>query len=400
MNKNLIAAGDRPFPLDDFLRLAEGEPPTTAIIAWQGEYERREAAREKLGLVDLGQIMLEGVTPPKMLVDGLPFVVGVHTEMFGPKANGKTWLALMAAKALILRGEHVVWVDKEMGSNYMAGRLITLGVEPEVVTEFFHYLDHPTFSGRPDSTEVWNMLLDAMQPTLIVFDARTEFLADAGLNENSGTDVAQWDSAYLNPAARRGIATVMIDHVGHAEPGRGRGSGHKGNSAKVELQVECTEKFGPTSLGKMKVLLRKNTHAATIPESQTFEVGGEAQDNGGYTFVFRAGVSDQDDAKSASQRLRFRRLIETMIEKKAFAPTDEDSLSPTQIIKLTKGNNQQLGKDLKELSLDELSPVMPYTDGKNAIRYYVKQDEADEFLGSSKSESVPSAEELLGTEAS
>src|SRR5262245_55340226 len=169
----------RELRINDILASVNGEPESAMMLAYKQKREEREKAQELLGLVDLGEVMLNGVTPPEMLVDGLPFVAGVHTEMFGPKANGKTWLALVAARTLVLRGEQVIWVDKEMGANYMAGRLTALGVDPDVVSAFFHYLDHPTFSGRADSTEVWDMLLDAMKPALIVFDARTEFLADA-----------------------------------------------------------------------------------------------------------------------------------------------------------------------------------------------------------------------------
>lgn len=362
--------------LNDLLALYDGEDDTANMKAWKAERDAETHAREQLGLVDLGAIMTKGVKPPEMLVPGLPFVKGVHTEMFGPKANGKTWIALWVMKELILRGDHVVWVDKEMGANYMASRLITLGVEPDVVTERFHYFDHPTFGGGKEPVKRWEMLLDAAQPQLIVFDARTEFLADGGLNENLGSDVAKWDSWYLNPAARRGIATCMIDHVGFSESGRQRGSGHKGNSAKVELQVDCTEKFDPDAVGKLKVTLRKNTHAAAIPEKQTFEIGGEVGLDGKSRFVFRSATATKDDDTTKARVEMTKRIIATMRERGA--TSEDDAMSLTQVRRFTKGRDEFVGSVLKDSTLDPLSPIVTERDGKTT-KYWLDETRSRSF---------------------
>src|SRR4051794_4216428 len=57
-----------------------------ARLAQHSEARRR---RELLNIVDVGDLMLNGDEQIEMLVSGLPFVDGVHTEVFGPKQNGK-----------------------------------------------------------------------------------------------------------------------------------------------------------------------------------------------------------------------------------------------------------------------------------------------------------------------
>jgi hypothetical protein len=112
------------------------------------------------------------------------------------------------------------------------------------------------------------------QPALLVIDAQTEVLADAGLNENSGTDVGKWMSWYLTPAMKLGVTTVFLDHVGHDEAKRSRGSGHKGNAAKVELAVKVVKDFDRNAVGVIQVTQMKNTLAAPIPKDQWFRIGG------------------------------------------------------------------------------------------------------------------------------
>lgn len=116
-----------------------------------------------------------------------------------------------------------------------------------------------------DSRLLWETLLRMKEPALTVFDAQTELLADAGLNENIGTDVEKWSQAYLTPARRLGIATVMIDHTGHTEGGRAVASRQKGAAAKIELCVSKDEKFGRNKIGRTTIKVTKNTVSAPFP---------------------------------------------------------------------------------------------------------------------------------------
>jgi hypothetical protein len=95
--------------------------------------EEAEKHKDFMGLVDLGEIMEEGATDPNMLIEGL-LVDGELHYIYGTKESGKTWVALQSAVLLINQGKTVIWADKEMGRKNMAGRLLTLGADPDKVS--------------------------------------------------------------------------------------------------------------------------------------------------------------------------------------------------------------------------------------------------------------------------
>jgi AAA domain len=290
-----------------------GEPLTpeeqASWDAYEKEVEEVTARREALGVVDLGDVMLGGDTEPEMLVDGL-FVREKHHLVYGKKESGKTWLLLHAAAELVRRGEPVVWVDEEMGRRDMADRLRWMQLDPEAVSGLFTYLEMPMLNGSRESLALWTALLQVKRPSLVAVDAQTEVLASADLNENSGTDVAKWHAWYLAPALRLGAATVVIDHTGHDEQERARGSGHKGAQSKVELSVKREgKKFTKSSLGVIEVRETKNTPAAPIPTKQFFELGGEPGPNGNYVFAFRSTVKTGAEGRDKAELDRRLRII-------------------------------------------------------------------------------------------
>jgi hypothetical protein len=301
-------------PLRLVFKRFHGEEFTAEEHAEWDKYEKRhteaEARRNAIGLVDLGEIMADGDTEPDMLVDGL-LVEGMHHLVYGKKESGKTWLLLACVKQLIARGETVVWVDEEMGRREFADRLLWMGLKPDDVSEHFVYLEFPVLDGSHESRALWAALLEIKKPSLIVVDAQTEVLATADLNENSGTDVAKWLMWYLAPARRLGAATAVIDHTGHEEQGRARGSGHKGAQSKVELSVTRPTPFSKDSLGVIQIREEKNTPSAPIPKTQYFELGAEAADDGSYAFVFRptSAVEKKANAKEVERRQKIIAMV-------------------------------------------------------------------------------------------
>jgi archaellum biogenesis ATPase FlaH len=297
------------------LKRGLGQPLSEAEQAeWDGYQKRHteaQARRDAIGLVDLGEIMEGGDTESDMLVEGL-LVEGMHHLVYGKKESGKTWLLLACVKQLIDRGETVVWVDEEMGRRDFADRLYWMGLTPDDVSEHFVYLEFPVLNGSNESRALWAALLELKKPSLIVIDAQTEVLATADLNENSGTDVAKWLMWYLAPARRLGAATAVIDHTGHEEQGRARGSGHKGAQSKVELSITKPTPFSKDSLGVIKVTEEKNTPSAAIPKTQFFELGAEATADGSYTFVFRptSPVEKRANAKELERRQKIIAVVE------------------------------------------------------------------------------------------
>jgi hypothetical protein len=334
---------------------------SAAWADYQERAGRAEASRGRLGLVDLADVMEEGATEPEMLVADL-LVRSDHHLVYGTKESAKTWVMLRAALDVVGAGETVFWVDKEMGQRNLANRLAVLGALPEEVRDRVVYLEFPSLDARDDSVKLWTALLATRRPALVVFDAQTEVLADAGLNENSGTDIEKWSQAYITPARRIGAATVMIDHTGHTEGGRSVGSRQKGAAAKVELSVTKEKDFDKKTVGMVKIETTKNTVSAPIPKVQRYEIGGR---DGRFVYEPAAGPAPTD-----SKRAEKRAKIEADVLKVLRANRDELPISQNAATKLMSvGSHAERHEALQSMAESDLSPVTRELVGKTGVRY-------------------------------
>ncbi len=321
------------------------------------EFERR---RDLLGLVDLADVMENGVTEPEMLTESL--VRGEHHVVFGARESAKTWLVLADAAALIRTGESVVWVDKEMGRRNIAGRLLTLGATPDQARADFVYMEFPSMDCGSESKAAWRALLGEREPALVVVDAQTEVLADAGLNENSGTDVEKWSQAYVTPARRLGAATVMIDHTGHSEKGRPVASRQKGAAAKVELSVTKDAPFRRDKVGGFTVEVTKNTVSAPIPRQRSWRIGGE---DGKFVFAPSEPQADPAALKGAERRAKIEADILTVLRKHR----ESWPLTQKQVCDMVEGRKGEVSDALRRLALSELSPVKQAPGARGSLQY-------------------------------
>jgi hypothetical protein len=222
---------------------------------------------------DIGKLIEAGVPEPEMLVDDL-IPRGQKVLPFGKGDAGKTWLMLSAAKAVIEKHEHVFWLDHESSAPATARRMITLGTDPALLSEFFLYLAHPAMTLRPQDVKRWERMVSYFQPALVVGDAYTELLAACGLEENSGTDVAEYDNVIIAPVIAAGGSFVPIDHVGHDDKGRPVASRHKGNSARLILRVVKSKAYTRNQIGELTITVTKNNDDANVPIVQRYSIGG------------------------------------------------------------------------------------------------------------------------------
>lgn len=331
---------------------------------WEGYVKRSQEAekrRDRLGLIDLAEVMEEGVTEPEMLVPDL-LVKADHHLVYGTKESSKTWIVLNAAVGLIKEGETVFWVDKEMGRRNIADRLVTLGADPDSVRDHFVYLEFPSMDASDESKLLWETLLRTKEPALVAFDAQTELLADAGLNENVGTDIEKWSQPYITPCRRVGATTVMIDHTGHSEGGRAVASRQKGAAAKIELSVVKDEKFGRDKVGRVSVEVTKNTVSAPIPEKQSFRIGGT---DSGFVLERSADTTDPKAEKQAEVEQRIEREIEERLAK--------GPLNQTQLTHLVTGAKQTVLKVAKRMANSDMSRVELKPEGRSVL-YSLESD--------------------------
>jgi predicted ATP-dependent serine protease len=134
----------------------------------------------------------------------------VHSVYAGP-GTGKTMFMLWAVKRCIERGQAVAVLDMENGPRIISERLRALGADAQRTDELLHYFLSPNLSMTVDAKTAYVEMLDDVRPALVVFDSWINFLAGAGMDENSSSDVAAWAVAFTHPARDRGIAKAALD---------------------------------------------------------------------------------------------------------------------------------------------------------------------------------------------
>jgi hypothetical protein len=364
----LLAAPKTPVGLlfKIFKRDHEGAPDLTAdeerewsaYVVDREDYERQ---RDTLGIVDLADVMENGTTDPEMLTESL--VRSEHHLVFGPRESAKTWFVMNEVAAVLGQGENVVWVDKEMGRNNVADRLKTFGVDPDLVRGHLIYMEFPSLDCSADSRTAWVGLLEVEEPALVVFDAQTELLADAGLNENSGTDVEKWSQAYITPARRLAAATLMIDHTGHSEKDRSVGSRQKGAAAKIEYKVSKDEDFSRDKVGMFTVEVTKNTVSAPIPEKRAWKIGGKDD-----ALVYERAETGKDPRaaqKRDKEKAADNAVLATLKKYEADLP-----VSQNQLVGLVPDHSErEIKAAAKRLAASEFSPVVAKPGERRSLQY-------------------------------
>jgi hypothetical protein len=270
-----VKARDRK-ALDRLLSDLEGAP------RWEPKKVQGLQGRVLLGAGIAGEL-----EPPNELEPGLLLSGKVH-NVYAAAGTGKTMLMLWVVKRCLERGQPVVVFDMENGPRTISERLRDLGVGAERADKLLHYFPSPNLSLTNEARASYEELLDKVKPALVVFDSWINFLASAGMDENSSNDVAGWAVAYTHPARDRGITVLLLDHVPH-EGSHARGSTRKKDEVDVMWRLHNTQPFDRDSVGEI-VLHREKDREAWLPPSVRFSVGGGS---GGFVFKRSAGTIEE-----------------------------------------------------------------------------------------------------------
>lgn len=173
---------------------------------------------------------------------------------------GKTWLALLQARAELAAGSQVVFIDFEDDVHGFTARLLDMDV-PMASLPRLHYL-------RPDAPltpGLWPFIehvLGSVTPTLVILDGVTDGMALHGLDPLSNRDVAEFSRRLLRPLTTTGAALVVLDHVVKASEGRGRyalGGQHKlADINGAQLVLEPRKPFGRGTTGRSGLFVAKD----------------------------------------------------------------------------------------------------------------------------------------------
>jgi hypothetical protein len=134
----------------------------------------------------------------------------------------KTWAALCAVAEQLALGHPCIYIDFEDSPTTIVERLALLGINP----------DAPLTYLRPDSpftyaaAEQLALMLNELEPTLVILDGVTEAMTLQGLDLMSNADIAKWMKALPRWIARHPAApaVITIDHVPKNPDGRGKGA--------------------------------------------------------------------------------------------------------------------------------------------------------------------------------
>lgn len=223
------------------------------------------------GRVDLGQAIAQGIDPPDELEQDLLLDGKIH-HFFGPSESGKTILALWMIKRRVEARQHVIMFDAENGARTNSERLKQMGADPDLIGKYLVYLPFPDLTLGERGRQDFYKLLDEIDPALIVFDSWASFLSSAGFSENDNAEIEHWDNALTKQAKRRGIASVILDHVPH-DVDRSRGGARKKEVADVQWQVKKTQDFDRDGVGEV-LLIKHKDREGWLPPTIKFSVGG------------------------------------------------------------------------------------------------------------------------------
>ncbi len=220
--------------------------------------------------VKMGDLMRDGIEPPDELIPGVLLAGQVHQIFCGP-GKGKSWLALWMAVRLVNRGLRVLYLDKENGPRMIRNRLVALGADPSKVDQCLVYVPFPPLDLDPNAVQDYINTLDGF--SLVIFDSWINYLAAAGLDENSNGDLARWSTTFCAEARSRGISVLLLDHVGKDSSNGSRGASRKLDEMDVAWELRTVREFDRQQPGMIQ-LRRKKDREAWLSPTVEFEIGG------------------------------------------------------------------------------------------------------------------------------
>lgn len=189
------------------------------------------------------------------------FYPGDVNWVWGDSGAGKTMLVLLAVKATIERGEHVVWIHYEDPRvNKIVSRLVQLGADPAHVLERFHAIE----PRGEDMTMGVGWVLDVIEENdavLCVVDSIGEAMNASTVDENSDAEVGPWLTQCARSVADAGITFIGIDHTTIGDPERLHPSGSKRKRAAITgagWSIQSVTPFTRTEAGMSRIVVGKD----------------------------------------------------------------------------------------------------------------------------------------------
>jgi hypothetical protein len=307
--------------LNDILSARRWEPP------------RPEGLR---GRVRLGDLIRGGIEPTPQLLPDLLYEGRIHSIASGP-GTGKTFLAEWMCVQVMRRESRVLYLDAENGPKLVAERLEDLGADLDTLDDrFFYYPADVDMSA--ESLAQLAATVEEIEPALVVFDSFADFLALAGLEENSNSECTIWMTKVAQPLKDAGVAVLILDHV--PKSGKGpRGAGSKVAKVDVQWDLDVTIEFDRDRTGEIQLEHSKDREC-WLPKTVRFSVGGGV-------FARSHGTIEEPDPETRMTE-NASRVYDHM--RKA----GEEGVRWSELLEAVKGSKGNLTRGLTELGKRDL----------------------------------------------
>lgn len=240
------------------------------------------------------------------------FYEGRINMVFGESGAFKSYLTLQAAKETMeINGRSVLYLDWEDDVGGSVLRLLTLGVDPEVIRRHFIHV-------KPQAK--WNPLAEASivhaienrDVSLVIIDSTGEAMALDGAKPNDDDDTARWFQALPQRLVRLGATAILVDHVPKANEGGGPRLQSIGSQRKraavtgLSLSVEVVKSPAKGENGLIKGICAKDRWGAYPQKSTVAMIEVLSLDDGGRVEINVKTPRPEDPVAHEEAKLRGR----------------------------------------------------------------------------------------------
>jgi hypothetical protein len=308
--------------------------------------------------------MRSGIKPIEMLIpEWLPrgTTVWIASE---PEA-GKTWICLWLVAKAMRAGLRVAYLDAELGPDEIVRRLLLLGCDPAVVDDHLDYLPFPSWS--LDDAAGWDEACAEHRWDLVVFETASDFLSDAGLNENDGLDVTEWTKAFPERVRVHGGTALVSDHVRKDGVTNGYAVGSRAKKAKSQLgyEIASVRPYDADTVGAIAVTRTKNTLSAPVTRKRTFDIGPI---HGKGTFDIRSSGEAATESDQNPLAVMADVMTTTLWDGGHVSPAG--AITQRQLCSLVSGNDAMKRQAAQLAATSPVWPVVSFAKGAQAVMYY------------------------------
>jgi hypothetical protein len=206
---------------------------------------------------------------------GLMLDSGIH-RISGPPGIGKSRLAYWEVIQRVSEGQPWAILDAEMGQRRYKHVMLQLGATNRDLHNIM-YMD-AYGGGVPDQIRHGRALMRILEREGyhgILYDSQIAFLGASGISENDAHEVRTWTMA-----ACTGVpCAIVIDHTGHSDDSRGRGTSDKAAGCDVDLVLNSEVPFARGQSGNLRLTVNKD-RSGTLTTGSSIEIGVECFDSG------------------------------------------------------------------------------------------------------------------------